>query len=228
MFRRILKFVYIQLKIKTNRKCRFGKRCVIDRRSIFRGHNSLGNYTGFCSSILGEYSYIGNESHFYRTKIGKFVSIGNNVRCAIGKHPTKDFVSTSPIFYSTQAKKIFGLELNCGKNFDEFICAEQDYYIVIGNDVWIGDNVLIMQGVHIGDGAIIGAGAVVTKDIPPYSINVGIPAKTIKYRFSQEDINMLMKTKWWDKGLDWIKANVGSFASIANYKKVIIDKESDL
>lgn len=79
--------------------------------------------------------------------------------------------------------------------FNKYISSKKT---VIGNDVWVGKNVSIMSGVKIGDGAIIGAGAVVTKDVPPYAIVGGIPAKVIKFRFSEEQIQELLKIKWWD------------------------------
>ena len=88
---------------------------------------------------------------------------------------------------------------------------------MIGNDVWIGNNVLIMGGVKIGDGAVIGTGALVNKDVPPYSINVGIPAKTIRYRFSEEQIDKLEKMHWWDNNEEWIRKNIESFSNIEDF-----------
>lgn len=75
--------------------------------------------------------------------------------------------------------------------------------------------------ITIGDGAVIGAGAVVTKNIEPYTINVGVPAKSIKKRFSEEDIEVLLKFKWWDKELDWIKNNSEYFLSLEKFKELI-------
>ena len=77
--------------------------------------------------------------------------------------------------------------------------AEEHKPVFIGNDVFIGANVTILDGVTIGDGAVIGAGAVVTKDIPPYAIAVGVPAKTIKYRFDENTQQLLLAEKWWEK-----------------------------
>lgn len=138
---------------------------------------------------LGDYSYIAKNSNISNTTIGKFCSIGPNVCCGLGKHPTNG-ISTSPMFYSTKCQN------------GTTLCTEDKYEecqpIIIGNDVFIGANVTILDGVTIADGAIIGAGAVVTNNIPPYAIAVGVPAKIIKYRFSPEKIKDLLNSKWWN------------------------------
>ena len=77
---------------------------------------------------------------------------------------------------------------------------------VVGNDVWIGQNVTILPGVHIGDGAIIGLNSVVTKDVPPYTIVAGNPAKIVRKRFDDELIDLLLKLKWWNKSAEEINA----------------------
>lgn len=138
---------------------------------------------------LGDYSYISKNSNISNCTIGKFCSIGPNFCCGLGIHPTNG-ISTAPIFYSTTKQN--GMTL-CKENK-----AEETKHTVIGNDVFIGANVTLLDGVKIGDGAIVGAGAVVTKDIPPYAIAVGVPAKVVKYRFPQEIIDKLLKIKWWD------------------------------
>ena len=84
---------------------------------------------------------------------------------------------------------------------------------VIGNDVWIGYEAIILSGVHIGDGAIVGARSVVTKDVPPYTVVGGVPAKKIKMRFDQDTIDKLLRMKWWDWPFDKIQANLQSIMS---------------
>jgi virginiamycin A acetyltransferase len=103
---------------------------------------------------------------------------------------------------------------------------------VIGNDIWIGYNATIMAGVHIGDGAIIATNATVTKDVAPYTIVGGNPAKEIKKRFSDEQIATLLEIKWWDWDIDTITKNVHLLSGndidllLANFKK--LDQERHL
>ena len=127
---------------------------------------------------LGDHSYIARNAQAANVSIGKFCSIGPNFCCGLGIHPL-DGLSTSPFLYPNG--------------------AEEHKPVFIGNDVFIGANVTILDGVTIGDGAVIGAGAVVTKDIPPYAIAVGVPAKTIKYRFDENTQQLLLAEKWWEK-----------------------------
>lgn len=147
-------------------------------------------------STIGDYTYIAQNSFISITAIGKFCSIGPNLVCGWGIHPTNG-ISTAPMFYST--KKQNGMSLS---PIDK---VEERKVITIGNDVFIGANVTILDGVTIGDGAVIGAGAVVSKDIPPYAIAVGCPIRIIKYRFQPDQIDKLLKIKWWNFPKDKLK-----------------------
>ncbi len=139
-------------------------------------------------SSVGRYSYISANASAIHTKIGDFCSIASGVAIGGGSHDISA-VSTSPIF--SKGRNIFN------KNFASL---EYDPYkeTVIGNDVWIGNRAIILQGVTVGNGAVVGAGSVVTKDVPPYTVVAGNPAREIKKRFDDETIDNLSKLEWWE------------------------------
>lgn len=141
------------------------------------------------ASRIGDYTYIAQNSFISMTSIGKFCSIGPNLVCGWGIHPTNG-ISTSPMFYSTRKQN--------GTTISNTDKVEERKPINIGNDVFIGANVTILDGVNIGDGAVIGAGAVVSKDIPPYAVAVGCPIIITRYRFETVKIKELQKIKWWE------------------------------
>lgn len=177
----------------------------------FNNYNTIYKYARLRDSELGDFSYVARNCQIYNTKIGKYTCIGPNVSTGMGAHPSSEFVSSHPLFYSTlgQSSGLVIVEKNL---FEEFPST------VIGNDVWIGNSAIIKYGVKIGDGAIIGSGAVVTKDVEPYSIVGGVPAKIIKYRFSKEQISFLQEFKWWDKDLEWIKSKKDLFQNIEQFR----------
>lgn len=139
---------------------------------------------------IGNYSYLSQNANVYGTSIGRFCSIGPNFICGAGLHPL-DGLSTAPMFYS--AENLSNGITVCDKT--KFI---EHSKVHIGNDVFIGANVFVKDGVKIGDGAVIGAGAIVVSDIPDYAVAVGVPAKVIKYRFSEEQVQELKRIQWWD------------------------------
>lgn len=175
---------------------------LVDNNSQIHDKARLCRNTKSFHSKIGAYSYIAPKSELVYVNIGKFCSIGRNCLIGLPKHSI-DYLSTSPIFTSDiNALKIKWADMSY---FEEF------NFVNIGNDVWIGSNVIINGGVNIGNGVIIGAGAIVTKDIPDYSIAVGVPAKVIKSRFDKNIIDILNKIKWWDMSEDDLKQRIKIF-----------------
>ena len=183
--------------------------------AIYLGCNISGSY-------IGKGTYIGAHSSIRNTKVGRFCSIGANVTTCLGAHPAHTFVSTHPSFFSTGAQA--GFTFVREQFFDELPKATKGspFIVEIGNDVWIGNNVLILDGICVANGSIVGAGAVVTKDVEPYSINIGVPAKCIGYRFDAKTIALLLEFKWWDRDFEWLQANARNFQNIDMLKYSIL------
>lgn len=184
--------------------------------SKFGIYNALYESAFLYDVCMGDFSYVGAKSKLQHTKIGKFSCIGPEVLCGLGRHPSRNFVSSHPAFYSTlgQVSTYFAST----QTFDEFVPIE------IGNDVWIGARAVILDGVTIGNGAIVAAGAVVVSDIPSYAVVGGIPAKIIRWRFDSTQIEFLESTKWWDWSVDELSASHSYFHDFASFMAFCSDK----
>lgn len=189
-------FKYRKKHLKLHRNVNIGI------HSEFEGYNAINRDSSFVGE-MGRCSYMGSDCSI-NGSIGRFCSIGNDVRSISGTHPITGYVSTSPVFYSTRKQ--------CGISFvTENTLEESVKGVIIGNDVWIGSGVTLMDGVIVGDGSVIGAGAIVTHNVPPYGVVVGVPAKLIKYRFSEDKVKELLKRAWWNLPLDVLRNNVELF-----------------
>ncbi len=214
MYKRLIKRIIYKLKY-------IGKNVKIGRKSNLKGFhtkfecfNRIGKNTNFGGSI-GRCSYIGDHCDII-AEIGRYCSIASNVRTIIGKHPTRDWVSTSPVFFSVLGQ--CGTSYTQRNKFDETSQMTQ-----IGSDVWIGEGVSIIEGVKIGHGAIVAAGAVVVHDVEPYSIVGGVPAREIRKRFSNDEIEKLLAIKWWDMDEEWLKENADAFSDIKSFLSLCSD-----
>lgn len=201
--RSLRRWIYkIQHRIKYDIK--FGRNAYA-KNCHFEGRNTLREGASLINGKMGYGSYISENSALKNIEIGRYTCIGPNVTNFYGKHPTSTFVSIHPAFYSLSAQA--GFTFAKKQLFEEhsFIDSEKKISNIIGNDVWIGCNVIIMDGITIGNGAIIAAGSVITKNVQPYSIVGGIPAKPIKSRFNYDQIKLLEKIKWWEKDIETLK-----------------------
>ena len=173
---------------------------IVSRFKPTMGLVQIGMYTVGRPTVLSFNTYT-------RIIVGRFCSFADNVTIvgAGGTHP-----------YMTVANFPLRSSFIQGEAKDEQKIARRQA-VIIGNDVWIGTGVIILSGVKIGDGAVIGAGAVVTSDVPPYAIVTGVPAKVSRYRFSQGQIDELLKIAWWNWCLKEIKENINYFYEIDKF-----------
>ena len=200
--------------INRKQKCVISYKTDIDKLCQFEESNEIYENTCLKNTQIGFLSFIGAGCLFNNTVIGKYCSIAADVHVVSGNHPSSIYVSTHPVTYST--RKFAGFSYGSENTFNEYSYAtnSEKRACVIGNDVWIGYGARILNGVRIEDGAIIAAGAVVTKDVPPYAIVGGVPAKLIRYRFNEDDIQFLLNLKWWDKDETWIREHIKDFSDI--------------
>lgn len=192
--------------------------------SVFGVYNAIAKGSTFAYSAIDSYSYVSTNANLSYIKIGKYSCIGPGAKNIRGQHPTSNFVSIHPVFFSTQMQ--VGMSYVEENKFEEYRWADREhkYANIIGNDVWVGAEAKILEGVTIHDGAIVAAGAVVTKDVPPYAVVGGVPARIIKYRFSEEDIQYLLQLRWWDKSNEWLKTHAPYFQDINCLKGMIADE----
>ena len=189
-----------------------------NQNTFFAGNNKIGEKSSVSNSSIGRFTYMGRNNNFNNVEIGAFCSIGSNITIVSATHPSTDFVSTHPAFYSATCQA--GITFVDEDKFEERLHINGKK-LIIGNDVWIGHHATILGGIKIGDGAIIGTRALVTKDVPPYAIVGGVPARIIRYRFTNEQIKMLEVIKWWDKDDDWLKTHIQQFRSIEMFVNII-------
>lgn len=158
----------------------------------------IGPQNTILESEIGDFSYTSGSNEIIYSKIGKFCSIASHVCLNPGNHPMGRVTQ----HHMTYRRVSYGM----GETDDEeFFGWRKAHEVVIGHDVWIGHGAIVLPGVKIGSGAAIGAGAVVTKDVEPYAVAVGVPAKMIKKRFSEEVIAELLEVSWWDWSYNEIK-----------------------
>ncbi|GAL88713.1 CatB-related O-acetyltransferase [Jejuia pallidilutea] len=187
---------------KISKGCNFSNDVSIGDYTSIYGNNTINHCKiGFCS-------YTNFDCIIQNAEIGNYCSIAHGVRIGLGSHPTHLF-STARMFY--KAHTYFKAPIM--EQIEDYSEYET---ITIGSDVWIGAEAIVMDGVTIGHGAIVAAGAVVTKNVPPYAIVGGVPAKIIKYRFNEKQREAMLKTQWWTKQPNEVRKMNTIFEDIIN------------
>lgn len=199
--------LYVYHKWHNRRLVRFFISSRLSHSATFEGHNYVGRRASFYGH-MGLGASLGDGSAL-NANIGRFTSIAGGCRQVNARHPYRaPFVTTNSMFYSLKAANRPGYKTYATEQlFDEFVYTHGDIVNEIGNDVWIGADVTLIGGVSIGDGAVVLMNAIVTKDVPPYAIVGGIPAKVVGFRYDEDTIKMLLEKKWWNNTDDWFKEN---------------------
>lgn len=176
-------------------------------------NSTLGRYTEVSERcrldevVLGDYSYIMQDGSVWCAEIGKFANIAAAVRINATNHPT--WRATLHHFTYRAADYFDGAE-----NDHDFFEWRRENRVTIGHDVWIGHGATVLPGVSVGNGAVIGAGAVVSKDVAPYTIVGGVPARLIRERFAPQTAARMENLSWWDWEHDRLFAALGDFQNL--------------
>lgn len=171
----------------------------VDGKSKFEGYNSVYEHATVGDTTLGRFTYVAINSRVMNCSIGRYCSIGPGTLIGgLGVHPSK-WLSTHPVFFS-MARQAGGTTFAYDSHVNELPP------VTVGNDVWIGARAIVLDGCRVGNGAIIAAGAVVTKDVKPYAIVGGVPAREIRMRFEPEAVAALLNTEWWEWPVEKLKA----------------------
>jgi phosphonate metabolism protein (transferase hexapeptide repeat family) len=160
-------------------------------RSRIGSWTEIGADSRIEDSEIGDYTYDAGEVSIVFSTVGKFCSIANRVRINPGNHPVERVTQ----HHMTYRRRQYGLDA-CDD--DEFFSWRRSRPCRIGHDVWIGHAAVILAGVTIGTGAVVGAGAIVSKDVAPYQVVAGVPARPLRLRFSADVIERILSSRWWD------------------------------
>lgn len=157
------------------------------------GFVSIDKYSTVNRAVVGAYFGVACQSYVGRCRAGRYIEIGSRCSIAPFNHPTEWL--SSGVFQYKDPRSCWDAEASDGYHLDY---EPEKAWTILGSDVWVGDNAVVLAGVTVGTGAVIAAGSVVTKDVAPYSIVVGNPARHLRFRFDEATQQRLMDSHWWD------------------------------
>jgi phosphonate metabolism protein (transferase hexapeptide repeat family) len=176
------------------------------RGSTFGRYCEVGAGTKVIDSSMGDYSYVVEDADIMHSTIGKFANIAARTRVNPGQHP----MHRATQHHFQYRSRMYGM----GEDDPAFFAWRREKPVTIGHDVWIGHGAVIQSGVTIGDGAVVGSNAVVTKDVAPYTIVAGVPARPIRSRFPADIQAALRRISWWDWDHDALAAALDDFRTL--------------
>ncbi len=183
--------------------------CIV-QESALGAWTDLGPHTAIVESSFGDYSYTADNVSIIYATVGKFCSIASHVRLNPGNHAMWRVTQ----HHATYRRAEYGF---AATDDEEFFAWRRAHAVTIGHDVWIGHGATIMPGVTVGTGAVVGAGAVVTKDLAPYTIAVGVPARPLRPRFPVDVAEKLLAIAWWDWPRATLEARFAEFNDLDEF-----------
>jgi len=177
------------------------------RASTLGRYTEIGERCQILETTVGDYSYLIRDCEVWATTIGKFANVASHVRINATNHPTW---RATQHHFTYRAADYFDDAQNDAAFFD----WRREHACFVGHDTWIGHGATILPGVRIGNGAVIGSGAVVTKDVAPYLIVGGVPARPIRERFAQDIVERLERLAWWDWSHDQLRVSLDDFRNL--------------